>query len=186
MKTSVFTKMSSEIKVFLSEYRIALVNFRNGNQEIEDKARRRALDDEFKLQWAKKAQERGYIPPHDLYVEWDQLLNLSDDGKESAKKIRRIRKYAKIEELFEFREILGLEDISSPEERYFEKEKLKEKMGSDEAAYGYILGIWKTVKRIENEEERKRILESLVKNGVPAFNERKFDHLIRKLNSNLE
>jgi hypothetical protein len=177
---------SAEAKVFLAEYRIALINFRKGNQEIEDKDRRRELDDEFKLQWAEKAQEKGYIPPHDMYVEWDQLLtNLSYD-KESAKKIRKIRKFAKIEELFEFREILGKEDIS-PSLKYFEKEKLQEKAGSDEAMYGYILGIWRAVKRIENEEERKKILRDLAKKGsFQAFNEKKMDHLIRKLNSEME
>ena len=177
---------SAETKVFLAEYRIALINFRKGNQEIEDKARRRALEEEFKLQWAEKAQEKGIIPPHDMYVEWDQLLTSLSYDKESAKKIRRVRKYAKFEELFEFREILGKEDIS-PSLEYFEKEKIKEKTGSDEAMYGYILGIWRAVKKIENEEERKKILRELAKNGsFRAFNEKKIDHLIRKMNSEME
>ena len=136
------------------------------------------IEKEYLLEWAKKAQEEDIIPSHEEYVEWKSYWN-SMNTEEKAK----IRRFVKHTSLYNFREILGLEE--KPKTKFIDKDyidNLANKFGSKEAAIAYLAGIRHATFNMGDDE--KEILQKVL--NEPKGSLPREERLIGVINKILE
>ena len=170
-----------ETKAFLLKYRTELEAVKASVENVESQLRRKLIF-EFKMRKAQDALEKGILPTHDICEKWEFL------HKKGVKaELKEIMPLVEMKELFELKELVKPEERT---DKYFDEEYMKqlsESLGSEELATAYIMGIRRTVNKIEDPELRKNILQILVENAkVPTATEKRRERVISSLNSMLE
>ena len=181
---------------FLKSYLEGLENLKSSDKKLvelgiltkeEAQNRRRA----YELAKAKEAQTLEIIPSHEIYVKWDSAFK---DGV--TVRLPEFIRLIEIRDLIEFRELLGLEDQEvNVGIKYFDEKFIKilvERLGSEDAATGYLMAILKAVKFCEDETVAEKILMAFLEEAkisnlkcIPV-SDKKRERTIRSLNERLE
>ena len=170
-----------ELKAFLLKYRTELEAVKASVENVEKKLKMKLIL-EFKMRKAQDALEKGILPTHDVCEKWEFL------HKKGVKaELSEILPLVEMKELFELKELVKPEGRT---DKYFDEEYMKqlsESLGSEEMAIAHIMGIRRTINKIEDPELRKNILQVLVENAkVPKADEKRKGRVISSLNSMLE